>query len=347
MTRLHVLDRAELRLQAHGRGQMPVARGAHRGVGFVAVQADAGAGEFEMDLGSVQCRRRIGQMSDLGRDAGQLHAPGEVLERCDLLVGGGDEFGHIGRIGHGEVAPLAHDAQHTLLGEGHERGERGVESGRSEPVAAKTGIDLHMHAGGLAEPARGGGQRFDAGQGADRHVDVGGDQIIERRRGAVVYPGQDMAPVGADAKPAQQERLMRLRGAEPCGPAGERGQGGGQQAMAVCVGLDHAHHRRARCGATHHGDQMGHVVAHGFEVHDGLRGVLPAGGLVIGFAPLGGECDFRCCVHAHGYLLLRGNMTCGRFDRMTPSRRAERRAPFSPGSRTLMSNVRFSTQDRL
>ncbi|ALE08161.1 Hypothetical protein RY67_85 [Bifidobacterium longum subsp. infantis] len=45
--------------------------------------------------------------------------------------------------------------------------------------------------------------------------------------------------------------------------------------------------------------------------------------------------------------MLRGNMTCGRFDRMAPSRRAERRTPFSPGSRTLMSNVRFSTQDRL
>ena len=37
MAGLHTLDRAELRLQAHGRGQMPIARGAHGRIRLVAV----------------------------------------------------------------------------------------------------------------------------------------------------------------------------------------------------------------------------------------------------------------------------------------------------------------------
>ncbi len=37
MAGLHILDRAELRLQAHGRGQMPIARGAHGRIRLVAV----------------------------------------------------------------------------------------------------------------------------------------------------------------------------------------------------------------------------------------------------------------------------------------------------------------------
>ena len=186
-----------------------------------------------------------------------------------------------------------------------------------------------MYAGGLAELACGGGHGIDAGQGADRYVDIGSDQLIEWHFGAVVDPSQNAATVGADAEFAQQQCFMRLRGAEPCRAAGERGQCGGQQSVAVCVGLDHAHHRRAGVRAADHGDQVGHVVAHGFEVHDGLCGVLAAGGRIVGLALLGRECDFRCCVHAHRHLLLRENVTCSR-NRL-----------FSPGSRTLMTDMRF------
>ena len=329
MAGLHILDRAELRLQAHGRGQMPVARGAHRGIGLVAVQADAGAGKFEVNLRAVQSGRRVGQVTDLRRNAGLFHAAREVLEYFDLAVGGGHEFGHIGRIGHGEMAPLTHNMQHALFGERHEFGERGVESGRRETVATEAGIDLDVYAGGLAELACGGGHGIDAGQGADRYVDIGSDQLIEWHFGAVVDPSQNAATVGADAEFAQQQCFMRLRGAEPCRAAGERGQCGGQQSVAVGVGLDHTHHRRAGSGPADHGDQVGHVVAHGFEVHDGLCGVLAAGGRIVGLALLGRECDFRCCVHAHRHLLLRENVTCSR-NRL-----------FSPGSRTLMTDMRF------
>ena len=186
-----------------------------------------------------------------------------------------------------------------------------------------------MYAGGLAELACGGGHGIDAGQGADRYVDIGSDQLIEWHFGAVVDPSQNAATVGADAEFAQQQCFMRLRGAEPCRAAGERGQCGGQQSVAVGVGLDHTHHRRAGSGPADHGDQVGHVVAHGFEVHDGLCGVLAAGGRIVGLALLGRECDFRCCVHAHRHLLLRENVTCSR-NRL-----------FSPGSRTLMTDMRF------
>ena len=186
-----------------------------------------------------------------------------------------------------------------------------------------------MHARRLAKPACGRGDAVDAGERADGNVDVVVDQLVERHFGAAVDPRQNMAAIGADARLAQQQRFMRLRGAEPCRAAGERGQCGGQQSVAVCVGLDHAHHRRAGVRAADHGDQVGHVVAHGFEVHDGLCGVLAAGGRIVGLALLGRECDFRCCVHAHRHLLLRENVTCSR-NRL-----------FSPGSRTLMTDMRF------
>ena len=52
------------------------------------------------------------------------------------------------------MAPLADDMQHTLLGERHQLGERRVERGGREPVAAETGIDLHMHTCGFSKTTR-------------------------------------------------------------------------------------------------------------------------------------------------------------------------------------------------
>ena len=184
----------------------------------------------------------------------------------DLAVGGGHEFGHIGRIGHGEMAPLTHNMQHALFGERHEFGERGVESGRCETSSTEAGIDLDVYAGGLAELACGGGHRVDAGQGADRYVDVGGDQLVERDFGAVVYPsqkygsGRGRMPELAPGSNASCDCAVPSHVA----PAGERGQGGGQQSVAVASALTTPITAVPEAGPADHGDQVGHVVAHGF-----------------------------------------------------------------------------------
>ena len=197
------------------------------------------------------------------------------------------------------MAPLTHNMQHALFGERHEFGERGVESGRCETVATEAGIDLDVYAGGLAELACGGGHRVDAGQGADRYVDVGGDQLIEWHFGAVVYPSQNAATVGADAEFAQQQCFMRLRGAEPRGAACERGKRGGDQAVSVRVGFDDAHDGGAGMRSADDAHQVAHVVAQCGEVDDGLRRIPPLGGLVVRFALFGGEIPFTCCAQSH------------------------------------------------
>ncbi len=204
MAGLDVLHRAELRLQRHGRFQAVGGRRAHGRIGLVPVQADARARQLEVDLRAGQRRRGVGEVPDLRRDAGRFHTAGEVLEVLDLPVGGIHEFRHVRSVGHGEVAPLADDAQHAFLGERHQLGERRVESGRRESIAPETGIDLHMHACGLAEPAGRGGHAVDAGERADGDVDVVVDQFVERHARAVVHPCQNVAAVRSDAGLAQQ-----------------------------------------------------------------------------------------------------------------------------------------------
>lgn len=88
-----------------------------------------------------------------------------------------------------------------------------------------------MHARRLAKPALRRGDTVDAGERADGNVDVVVDQLVERHFGAAVDPCQNMAAIGADARLAQQQRFMRLRGAEPRGAACERGKRGGDQAV--------------------------------------------------------------------------------------------------------------------
>ena len=171
-----------------------------------------------MNLRAVQSGRCVGQVTDLRRNAGLFHAAREVLECFDLAVGGGHEFGHIGRIGHGEMAPLTHNMQHALFGERHEFGERGVESGRCETVATEAGIDLDVYAGGLAELACGGGHRVDAGQGADRYVDVGGGSARRTGLRCRCIPKSKYGSGRGRCELAQQQRFVRLRGAEPCAP---------------------------------------------------------------------------------------------------------------------------------
>ena len=240
-----------------------------------------------MNLGTVERGRGVCQMAYFGRDARGFHATGEFRERFDLPVGGGDEFRHIRRVGDRQMAPLADDVQHTLMRERHQLGKGRVESGRREAVAAEAGVDLDMHACGFAEPARGVGERVDARQRADGDVDVVVDQLVERHIHAVVHPCQNAAAVRADAEFAQQQRLMRLRGAQPGRAARERRQRGRQQTVPVGVRLDHAHHRRAGMRAAHHIDQVGHVVPQRGQVDDRLRGVPASRRPVVGFASRG------------------------------------------------------------
>ena len=89
----------------------------------------------------------------------------------------------------------------------------------------------------VCEPARGVGERVDARQRADGDVDVVVDQLVERHIHAVVHPCQNAAAVRADAEFAQQQRLMRLRGAQPGRAARERRQRGRQQTVPVASAL--------------------------------------------------------------------------------------------------------------
>ena len=239
-------------------------------------------------------------MADFRRNAGRFHTTGEVLERFDLHVGGCHEFRDVRRVGDRQMAPLADDVQHAFLGERHQFGERRVETCWSEAVTAEAGIDLHMHARRLAEPACGRGDAVDAGERADGNVDVVVDQLVERHFGAAVDPRQNMAAIGADAGFAQQQRLMRLRGAEPCGASRERGERGRNQTVAVRVGFDDAHDGGAGMRTADDTHQMAHVVAQCGEVDDGLRRIPPLGGLVVRFALFGGEIPFTCCAQSHG-----------------------------------------------
>ena len=300
MAGFHVLDGAELRLQGHGGLQAIRGRRAHGRIGFVTVQADARTGQFEVDFRTGQRRRGVGEVANLRRNAGFFHTTGEVLERFDLHVGGGNEFRNVRRVGDRQMAPLADDMQHAFLGERHQFGERRVETGGREAVTAEAGIDLHMHARRLAKPACGRGDTVDAGERADGNVDVVVDQLVERHFGAAVDPRQNMAAIGADAGFAQQQRLMRLRGAEPCGAACERGERGGDQTVAVRVGFDDAHDGGAGMRTADDTHQMAHVVAQCGEVDDGLRRIPPLGGLVVRFALFGGEIPFTCCAQSHG-----------------------------------------------
>ena len=239
-------------------------------------------------------------MANLRRNAGFFHTTGEVLERFDLHVGGGHEFRDVRRVCDRQMAPLADDVQHAFLGERHQFGERRVETGGREAVTAEAGIDLHMHARRLAEPACGRGDTVDAGERADGNVDVVVDQLVERHFGAAVDPCQNMAAIGADAGFAQQQRLMRLRGAEPRGASRERGERGRNQTVAVRVGFDDAHDGGAGMRTADDTHQMAHVVAQCGEVDDGLRRIPPLGGLVVRFALFGGEIPFTCCAQSHG-----------------------------------------------
>ena len=54
--------------------------------------------------------------------------------------------------------------------------------------------------------------------------------------------------------------------------------------MPVRIRLDDAHHRGAGLGATDHGHQMPHIVAHRREVDDRLRRILTQRGLIIRLA---------------------------------------------------------------
>ena len=241
VTGFHILDGAELRLQGHGRFQTIGLRRAHRRIGLVAVQTDARPGEFEMDLRAVKRGRGIGQMPDFRGDARLAHPLGELVERGDLLVGRVHEFRYIRRIGDRQMTPLADNLKHAFLGERYQLVQRHAEALRGESVTAESGVDFHMNASRTPYFAGGCGERVDAGERADGNVDVVGDQLVERDLRAVIDPSKNAAAIWTDTGFAQQQRLMRLRGAKPRGASRKRCEGGWDQAVAVGVRLDDTH----------------------------------------------------------------------------------------------------------
>ena len=164
MARLHILDRAELRLQCHGRRQIIRARRAHGRISLITIQANTRAGKLKMNLRARKRGRRIGKMTNLRRNAGNFHATGEILEILDLPISGRHEFRHVGSVGHRQVTPLSNNMQHTLLSERHQLGERRVERGRSESITSETGIDLHVHTRGFPKTTRRGRNAVNARQ---------------------------------------------------------------------------------------------------------------------------------------------------------------------------------------
>ncbi len=154
MARLHILDRAKLRLQCHGRRQIIRARRAHGRISLITIQANTRAGKLKMNLRSRKRGRRISKMTNLRRNAGNFHATGEILEILDLPISGRYEFRHVGSVGHRQVAPLSNNMQHTLLSKRHQLGERRIERGRSESITSETGIDLHVHTSGFPKTTR-------------------------------------------------------------------------------------------------------------------------------------------------------------------------------------------------
>ena len=173
-------------------------------------------------------------------------------------------------VGHGEVRPEADDVDRTLGLEPQGRRQERGQVRRREAVAAQAGVDLELHPGGQADRAGRVGHLVERPGGGDRQVDVGLDRVLQRRaRG--VEPGQDAR--SGDARATQLERLADLGRAQPGRAAGDRRLRGGDQAVAVGVGLDDGHDLRGR-GV---GGERGHVAADRGEVDDGARGELAHG----------------------------------------------------------------------
>ena len=280
----HVFDRAQLRLQRHGRGEPKVARRAHRRVRLVPVQRDARAHQVVVDLRARERGRGVRQVAHAWVDAAGAQFAREPFEPFDLHVGLVHESGVLRSVGHGEVAPLPHHVEHAFVDERAQCGDGLGQLFEGEAVAPEAGVHFDMHAGGEAGGAGRVGDAFDGGQRGHGQVDTVGDQLTVRRAQRIVDPSEDVRAVGPDAGGAQQQRLPRLRRAKPCGASRERGERDRNQPVPVGVGLDHAHDFGRAAGFADDTHQMPHVVADRGEVHDGLCGVGAACGVVVRFA---------------------------------------------------------------
>ena len=260
MAGLHILDGAELRLQGHGGLQAIRGRRAHGRIGFVTVQADARTGQFEVDFRTGQ--RRRGCWRGGGFPAECRPPPYDEVKSLNVSTCMSVEATNSGTSGASATArwpPLADDVQHAFLGERHQFGERRVETG-GRGVTAEAGIDLHMHARRLAEPACGRGDAVDAGERADGNVDVVVDQLVERHFGAAVDPRQNrqrsgpMPPLRSSS--ASCDCAVPSHVAPPASAASGR-----NQTVAVRVGFDDAHDGGAGMRTADDTHQMAHVVA--------------------------------------------------------------------------------------
>ena len=176
-----------------------------------------------------------------------------VGERGEL---GGD--GRVpGDVGAGEMGPQARhlDRAAGLGGQGGLHHGRPVRRGGAAP--AQPGVGLELQPG--PDAGRLGG-RLDPGHERDRaRCDV---HVAADRLGRIAERHQAQHR-RRDARPAQRDRLVQVRHAQPALPA-QRRPGGPDHAVAVPVGL----HRGQHLAAADQLAQRGHVTGDRAEVDD-------------------------------------------------------------------------------
>ena len=98
-------------------------------------------------------------------------------------------------------------------------------------------------------------------------IDVAADRL------GGVAEGHQAQHRRGDPGPAERDRLGQVGDAQPAGPAGQRGPGGRDHAVAVPVGLHRGHHLAAAYQVAQRGDVAGDraEVDEGLPVHRGHR----------------------------------------------------------------------------
>ena len=249
----HPLDHGQPGAQRHRRAQ-PRRRAA--GQGGQAVDGPAEAHQVQPGLRDGQRGGGVGDVPDLGRDAGLLGDRDRVGERGEL---GGDRRVP-GDVGAGEVRPQArHPDRAAGLGvQGGLHHPGPVRRGGAAP--AQPGVGLEVQPGPDAGPDGRGLDHRDERDRAGRDVDVEADRL------GGVAEGHQAQHRRGDPGPPERDRLGQVGDAQPAGPAGQRGPGGRDHAVAVPVGLHHGHH----LAAAHQLAQRGDVAGDRAEVDESL-----------------------------------------------------------------------------
>ena len=252
----HPLDHGQPGAQRHHRAQ-PRRRAA--GQGGQAVDGPAEADQVVPGLRHGQRGRGVGDVPDLRGDAGLLGRRDRVGEAGQLS---GDR--RMPRhVGAGEVRPQAgHPDRSPGLGRQRRRHHAGpVRRGGAAP--AQPGVGLEVQPGPDAGLVRSGLDLRDVPGRAGREVDAVADRLGR------ITEGHHAQHRRGDARPAERDRLVQVRDAQPGRPAGQRRAGGRDHAVTVPVGLDRGQHLAAADELAQRGDVGGDraEVDDGFPLH--------------------------------------------------------------------------------